>query len=90
MIPSLVSSFGDTKQNASLSTGQHSRNCRVCGAAFVGLGTLCPVHLAAQARSRAFQLQADRERSKQIIAARERMALAARPARTELPDELDG
>lgn len=85
MFPSLVSTNAPA-----LSTGQHSRTCRVCGATFVGLGTLCPIHLATQARQRAFELQAARKRSNQIIAARERMAQAARPARTELPDELDG
>lgn len=85
MIPSLV-----TIENPALSTGQHSRNCRICGNPFVGLGTLCPVHLAAQSRRRAFELQAARNRSLEIIAARERRATAARGPRTELPDELDG
>lgn len=74
---------------APFSTGQHPRNCRVCGASFVGLGTLCPIHLSATARSRGFQLQAERTHSNQIIAARERQAQAARPARVEIPDELD-
>ena len=73
----------------SLSTGQHPRNCRICGAVFVGLGTLCPKHLAQQARQRAAQIEAERIRSLEIIAAREQQAQAARGPRTELPDELD-
>ncbi|OQY87142.1 MAG: hypothetical protein B6D41_12225 [Chloroflexi bacterium UTCFX4] len=74
---------------APFSTGHSPRTCRICGAAFLGLGTLCPLHLAAQARTRAAQIQAERARSAQIIAARELQAQAARPARTEIPDELD-
>ena len=74
---------------APFSTGHSPRTCRICGAAFVGLGTLCPVHLAAQARTRAAQIKVERARSAQIIAAREAQAKAAQPARTEIPDELD-
>lgn len=74
---------------APFSTGHSPRTCRICGTPFVGLGTLCPVHLAAQARTRAAQIQVERARSAQIIAAREHAAQAARPARTEIPDELD-
>jgi len=74
---------------APFSTGYHPRHCRICGASFVGLGVLCPIHLAAHARQRATQLQAERERSEQILAAREQQAQAARPQRTEFPDELD-
>jgi len=74
---------------APFSTGHNPRTCRVCGASFIGLGTLCPIHLAAQARQRAQQIKTERARSAQIIAAREAQAQAARPARLELPDELD-
>ncbi len=74
---------------APFSTGQHPRNCRICGAAFVGLGTLCPTHLAAQARERAQQLKAEREHSAQVIAAREKQAQAAQPKRSEFVEELD-
>ena len=74
---------------APFSTGHHPRNCRICGTSFVGLGTLCPTHLAAQARTRAAQIQAERAHSAQILAAREQQAQAARPARVEIPDELD-
>jgi len=76
-------------QPAPFSTGYHPRRCRVCGASFVGLGTLCPIHLAQQARARAIAIKYERERSNQIIAAREQLAIAARPQRTEIPDELD-
>ncbi len=71
------------------STGQHPRNCRVCGAAFAGLGTLCPKHLGQHARQRAQELQAQRIESTNIIAAREFQAIAQRPARVEWKDELD-
>ncbi len=71
------------------STGHSPRRCRICGAPFVGLGILCPIHLAEHARRRAAELQAERERSAQIIAAREAQAQAARPALTEWYDELD-
>ena len=74
---------------APFSTGQHPRTCRVCGAAFVGLGTLCPTHLAAQAKTRAAQIKTERAHSAHIIAAREQQAAIARPKRQELPDELD-
>lgn len=74
---------------APFSTGHSPRTCRICGASFIGLGTLCPIHLAAQARTRAAQIQAERARSAQIIAAREAQAQAARPARVEWKDELD-
>jgi hypothetical protein len=74
---------------APFSTGHSPRTCRICGAAFVGLGTLCPTHLAAQARTRAAQIQTERAHSARIIAAREHAAQAARPPRQELPDELD-
>ena len=74
---------------APFSTGQHPRNCRICGASFVGLGTLCPIHLAAQARTRAAEIKTERQHSAQVIAARELAAQAAHPARVEIPDELD-
>lgn len=74
---------------APFSTGHSPRTCRICGASFVGLGTLCPIHLAAQARTRAKELQAAREHSAQIIAAREQQAQAAQPKRVEWKDELD-
>jgi len=69
--------------------GRSPRQCRICGATFIGPGTLCPTHLAAQAQTRGAQIIAERERSAQIIAARERQAQAARPPRQELRDELD-
>jgi DTW domain-containing protein YfiP len=74
---------------APYSTGHHTRNCRKCGAAFTGLGTLCPTHLAQEARQRAVQLQAERVQSEMIITAREIAAKAARGVRTEITDELD-
>lgn len=74
---------------APFSTGNHPRQCRLCGAPFVGLGTLCPVHLSAHARQRAAELQAERAHSAAIITARELQAQNARPQRAELPDELD-
>ena len=74
---------------APFSTGHHPRNCRICGTSFVGLGTLCPTHLAAQARERAQQIKLERQHSAAILEAREHAAQAARPARVEIPDELD-
>lgn len=74
---------------APFSTGQHPRKCRACGESFIGLGTLCPIHLAQHARHRAAELKAQRSESANIITARERQANANRPARTEIPDELD-
>lgn len=74
---------------APFSTGQHPRSCRVCGTSFVGLGDLCPIHLPAVARTRAFELQTARTQSNSILAVREAQARAARPARVEVPDELD-
>lgn len=71
---------------APFSTGQHPRNCQVCGASFVGLGTLCPTHLAPVARARALEIKKQREWSAQILTAREQQA---RPPRTEWLDELD-
>ncbi|GIL15276.1 MAG: hypothetical protein BroJett039_04490 [Chloroflexota bacterium] len=78
-----------TASPAPFSTGHNPRTCRICSASFIGLGTLCSIHLAAQARQRAQQIKTERARSAQIIAARESQAQAARPARVELPDELD-
>ena len=69
------------------STGQFARSCKTCGAPFVGLGTLCPSHLAAHAKTRAQEIRAAQSHSRQIISAREQQA---RHPRTELPDELDG
>lgn len=69
------------------STGQHPRRCRVCQREFFGLGILCPVHLAEHARKRAAELQAERERSAAIIAAREAQVMPL--VRQEIPDELD-
>lgn len=77
------------QHRAPFSTGQHPRTCRICGASFIGLGTLCPIHLAAQARTRAQELQAARQLSAQVITVREQQAQAARPKRTEFSDELD-
>lgn len=74
---------------APFSTGHFPRSCRVCGTSFVGLGILCPTHLAPHARQRAFEIQAARKQSHQIIAACESRAQASRPPRTEIPDELD-
>ncbi len=84
----MLSAQTASQRPAPFSTGHFPRTCRICGAAFVGLGTLCPIHLAEQARIRATELQAERERSAQIIADREAQAQAARPARTEWYDEL--
>lgn len=74
---------------APFSTGQHPRKCRVCGETFIGLGTLCPIHLATHARQRAQELKAQRTKSADIITTREQAARAAQPKRAEYPDELD-
>lgn len=74
---------------APFSTGQHPRKCRICGETFIGLGTLCPIHLAAHARTRATELKAQRTQSANILTAREQQAKAAQPKRTEFLDELD-
>lgn len=71
------------------STGHHPRFCRVCGASFTGLGTLCPIHLAQYARQRAQQLKHARTESAQIIAAREARAQHTRSQPAEYRDELD-
>ncbi len=69
-----------------ISTGRTSRPCRVCTTPFVGLGTLCPVHLAQHSRRHAAEIQTAREQSRQILEARES---ANRRPRREFPDELD-
>lgn len=72
-----------------ISTGHISRPCRTCNTPFVGLGTLCPVHLAQHARNRASQIQTARFHSAQILAARELPAKLAFYKRSELFDALD-
>ncbi len=84
-----VSQAHATRRLAPYSTGHNPRKCRVCGQSFIGLGTLCPIHRAAHARTRAFELQAQRAQSNQIINARAMQAKAAQPKRTEWQEELD-
>lgn len=72
--------------NAPYSTGHHPRPCRICGASFVGLGDLCPVHLAAHARQRANEIAQQRITSARILRARETQT---QPKRTEWVEELD-
>lgn len=83
----LQSQFPATHQRiAPFSTGWIPRTCRVCGATFTGLGTLCPTHLAAQAKTRGAQIQRERAHSAQIISVRE---IQNARARVEWRDELD-
>lgn len=87
--PQVTFDYERNHRPAPFSTGNFPRTCRVCGAAFSGLGALCPTHLAAHARQRAQELQAQRSQSAQTITAREQAARTAQPKRPEWKDELD-